>query len=114
MPYMLNGDLLDIVTEPNLQSGTLFVPLRKVATALGQKVDFESSTYNAIVYAESGDIITLKNGEINAEINGSEMPLQAAPFVENGEMWVPVRFFERVLNISMKADPSNGIVEFSK
>ena len=114
MAYLLNGDLLEIEGDPRLDDGTLFVPLRKVANALGFNVDFEASTYNAIIYATNGDIVTLKNGEGNAEINGAAMPMQAAPFVENGEMWVPVRFFERVLNVTMQADPKNGIVEFSK
>jgi len=114
MPYMLNGDILDVLGEPKLDNGTLFVPLRRVALALGQKVDFESSTYTAIVYADNEDIITLKNGDINASINGADMPLQAAPYVDDGEMWVPVRFFERVLNFTMKADSANGIVEFAR
>jgi len=36
--------------------------------------------------------------------------LQAAPFIEDGETWVPVRLFEK-LGYALTADPQNGIVD---
>ena len=112
MPYILNGQMADIAGEPRVQDGAMFVPLRKIAGALGAKVDFEPSTGTAILYM-SDQIATFSNGEKSVNLNGSEVPLTGAPFVEDGETWVPVRFFESALGFKMNADSENGIVELS-
>lgn len=112
MPYILNGDMVEIDGEPRLENSVLFVPLRKVATALGANVDFEPTTGTAILYM--GDkIVTFVNDKKSANVDGSDVPLTGAPFVEEGETWVPVRVFESVLGLKMNADPQNGIVELS-
>lgn len=113
MPYMLNGELLDVATEPRLQDGTMWVPLRKLATALGGNVDWESSNDVAILYL--GDrVATIQAGQTAADVDGSAYQLQAAPFEEGGETWVPVRFFEDALGYTLTADPNNGIVDLSR
>jgi len=111
MPYILNGETLDINSEPRLQDGVLFVPLRKLATALGANVDFEPTTGTAILYI-SDQIATFTNDQKSVDLNGSEVPLNGAPFVESGETWVPVRFFQ-TLGYKLDADPQNGIVDLS-
>jgi len=113
MPYILNGDMVDIDGEPRLENGTLFIPLRKVASALGATVDFEPSTGTAILYMND-QIATFTNGKKSVNLNGSETQLSGEPFVENGETWVPVRFFESALGFKLNADPQNGIVELSQ
>ena len=112
MPYILNGEMAAIDGEPRLEDGVLFVPLRKLAGSLGATVDFEPSTGTAILYI-SDQIATFTNGEKSVNLNGSEVPLSGAPFVESGETWVPVRFFESALGYKLSADPQNGIVELS-
>jgi len=112
MPYILNGQMVDIDGEPRVENGAMFVPLRKIAGALGASVDFEPSTGTAILYV--GDqIATFTNGAKSVNLNGSDVPLNGAPFIEKGETWVPVRFFESALGFTLNADPQNGIVELS-
>ncbi len=112
MPYILNGQMAEISSEPRVQDGAMFVPLRKVAQALGASVDFEPSTGTAILYI-AGQIATFSNGQKSVNLNGSDVALNGAPFVEEGETWVPVRFFESALGFTMNADPQNGIVDLS-
>lgn len=111
MPYILNGESVDM-GEPRLDNGTLFVPLRKMAQALGGSADYEPSTNSAILYLND-QIVTFTNGQNSVSLNGASVPLQAAAFVEDGETWVPVRFFEGVMGYKLNADPQNGIVELS-
>lgn len=112
MPYILNGEMVSLNSEPRLKDGTMFVPLRAVTQALGGSADYEPSTHSAILYMND-QIITFSVGSTSVSINGTSQSLQAAPFVEEGETWVPVRFFEGVLGYKLNADSQNGIVELS-
>jgi len=94
MPYSINGQDAAI-SEPDLQGGTLWVPLRGIAESLGGTVDWDADNRVAIAYLGS-DIATLKEGDNSADINGEKSELQEAPRLEDGEMWVPVRFFNLV------------------
>ena len=112
MPYMLNGDLLEVATEPRVGSGTMYVPLRSLATAMGGKVDWEPSTETAILYMND-KIATLKSNDTTVDVDGEKTELQAHPWIDAGEMMVPVRFFENPLGYKLDADATNLIVSFS-
>ncbi len=111
MPYMLDGEMLEIATEPRVGSGTMYVPMRAVATAVGGKVDWEPTTETAILYAND-KIITLQSNDTTVDIDGEKTELQAHPWIDNGEMMVPVRFFE-TLGYGLDADPQNMIVSLT-
>ena len=104
--------MVSIEGEPRLQNGTMFVPLRKVAQALGGTADYEPSTGTAILYLND-QIATFTSGQSSVNFNGTQMALTGETFVEDGETWVPVRFFQSTLGYTMNADPQNGIVELS-
>lgn len=112
MPYMLNGELLELPTEPRLQEGTLWVPLRKLGSALGGNADWISPNHVAVLYLNN-QIVTLTIGDKVADIDGNRIELQAAPFVEEGETWVPIRLFERGLGYKLSADAVNKIVDLT-
>lgn len=103
MPYTLNGNALQIAEEPNLKDGTLWVPLRAVSVALGAKVDWDQSSHVAIVY-NGPYIYTIKIGDANVDVDGQTLALQDAPFVQDNEAFVPVRFFERPMGYTVHAD----------
>ncbi len=110
MPYMLNSELLEIGTEPRLEGGILWVPLRKLGAALGGSADWIAENKVVALYLND-HVVTLTVGDATADVDGEKMELQAAPFVENGETWVPVRLFEAGLDYSLSADAQSGIVE---
>ncbi len=112
MPYTLNGQSLGLNNEPQLKEGTMWVPLRDVAEAMGAKVDFDPDNGVAIVY--HGDhMITTKIGDAEIDVDGNTQTLQEAPYVENGETWVPVRFFNTALNMGLNVDLGNNGVDFT-
>jgi hypothetical protein len=110
MPYLVNGESATI-SEPQLKDGTMWVPLREVGEALGGNLDWDADNRVAILYS-GVNIATLKIGDNTADINGEKRELQEAPYLENGETWVPVRFFN-LLGYSLNVDPQNKSVEFS-
>ncbi len=103
MPYTLDGSALSIAEEPNLKDGTLWVPLRAVGEALGAKVAWDPDSQVAIVY-NGPYIYTVKIGDESVDVDGQKLDLQAAPFTEGGDAWVPVRFFERPMGYTVNAD----------
>lgn len=113
MPYMLNGEMLEVSGEPRVGNGTMYVPLRALAVALGGKVDWEPSTGIAIVYIDD-KIVTVKSNDNTVDVDGEKSELQAHPWIDNGEMLVPVRFFEGPLSYKLDADAQNGIVSLTK
>lgn len=94
MPYTLNGQSASIA-EPNLKDGTMWVPLRAVGQALGGSIDWDPDNRVAIVYL-GDNIATLKIGDATADVNGKKSQLQEAPYLEEGDTWVPVRFFNLI------------------
>ena len=112
MPYTINGSDSSIVSEPRLQGGTMWVPLRDVAEALGGKVEYEPT--NGVAMLTHGDkIVTVQIGDANVDVDGTAHTLQDAPFVEDGETWVPVRFFNTTLGANVNVDLQNNSVDIA-
>jgi len=112
MPYSIDGTPVEGAHEPRLKSGTLWVPLRQVSEALGASVDWDPANQVAIVYLGS-DMATLKMGDATVDWNGEKRELQEAPYVEEGEAWVPVRFFEQTLGYKLNVGLENSQVDFT-
>jgi len=93
MPYTLEGTGIDGIPEPILGEGTTFVPLANVSQALGGYANYDHES--KIANIELGDhklAIQADNPEVN--ISGQLVTLQAAPFIDQGVMWVPVPLFQ--------------------
>ena len=112
MPYTLNGQSLGLNNEPKLKDGTMWVPLRDVTEAMGAKVDFDPDNGVAIVYYND-QMITIKIGDAEIDVDGNTQTLQEAPYVENGETWVPVRFFNDALGMGLNVDLGNNGVDLT-
>lgn len=112
MPYTINGSGSSIGSEPRLKDGTMWVPLRDVSEALGGQVDYEPS--NGVAIITHGDkIVTVKIGDPNVDVDGTSHTLQDAPFVEDGEAWVPVRFFNTTLGAGVNVDLQSSSVDLT-
>jgi hypothetical protein len=102
MPYNLEGVGIDGIPEPILGEGTTFVPLANVAQALGGYANYDHES--KIAHIELGDYqldVQADNPEVN--ISGQLVSLQAAPFIDQDTMWVPVRLFQ-TLGYQMNVD----------
>jgi len=100
MPYSIDGQPLIAEKEPQLKDGTLWVPFRTIGQALGGTVDWDADNRVAILYLGSR-IVTTKVGDPTVDTDGEKTELQAAPYVEDGETWVPVRFFNVALGYGL-------------
>lgn len=111
MPLTIDGNSVS-GADPVLKDGTMWVPLRTTAQALGASADWESSNQVAILN-HGGNLVTIKAGDASIDVNGSPLQLQAAPYVENGQTWVPVRFFADALGLNLNVDTDSKSVDIS-
>ncbi|HEX8549989.1 MAG TPA: copper amine oxidase N-terminal domain-containing protein [Abditibacteriaceae bacterium] len=112
MPYSFEGTPISASAEPQLKDGTMWVPLRSLASAMGANADWDSSNGVAILYY-ADRIVTIKIGDASIDVDGSPHQLQAAPYVDDGGTWVPVRLFSDVLGLNLNVDTSTKTVELS-
>ncbi len=112
MPYIIDGKPVEIADEPRNQDGTLWVPLRALGEAVGAKVEWDQSTKQIALTHKKGDIL-LDIGSKDVNLNGNVVNVQAAPFVDAGETWVPVRFFNEVLGYALNVNLAENLVELT-
>jgi hypothetical protein len=55
----------------------------------------------------------VKPGDITVTVDGEQQELQAAPFLSEGDTWVPVRFFNQPLGYALNVDLDTNRVELT-
>ncbi len=112
MPYTIDGQPITLEHEPQLKDGTLWVPVRGLGEALGGNLDWDADTHTAILYLGSY-ITTVKIGDTTVNTDGEEIELQAAPYLADGDTWVPVRFFSQPLGYNISVDLATNQVDIN-
>jgi trimeric autotransporter adhesin len=103
MPYTINGCLREGIAEPVLLDDTTFVPVGTITDLLGGYVTFDNMTKVATIEHGSNKArLQADNSEV--ELNGTMETLQAAPYIEDNTMWVPVRFFSNLLGATLNVE----------
>ena len=113
MSYTLDGQPIEAEIEPQQKGGTLWVPLRPLGKALGGNVDWDPDNEVAVLYLGS-PIATVKIGDANVDVDGQQTALQEAPYMDDGETWVPVRFFNNPLGYALNVDLGANSVDFTR
>ena len=112
MPYSVNGQQVAVPDEPQNKDGILWVPLRPLCEALGASVEWSADT-GAVNIQYGKRPIQLKPGDIEVVVAREPQELQAAPYVEGGETWVPVRFFNLQMGCALNVDLGSNTVEIN-
>jgi len=113
MPYTIDGQPVEIGKEPQLKDGTLWVPLRPLIEALGGSIEWDGTEQRVTINLDNF-ITSFRLGQttVNREAWSSE--LQAAPYEESGDTWVPVRFFNDPLKYALNVDLNTKQVDISR
>ena len=107
MPYNIQGNAVDISTEPFLHNDKHYVPLRDVVEALGGSVDFDNDT--KVAHAKIGPWdAEVPMGDTNVTVtgNGSTTPvtLTAPAYVEDDAFYVPFDFLRDAFGYQVSFD----------
>jgi hypothetical protein len=113
MPYIVDGQAVPIEHEPRNQDGVLWVPLRPLCEALGATVEWDQDLQQVDIHHPQKGNIQVNAGTAEMIANGEPMSLQAAPFVDAGETWVPVRFFNSILRYALNVNLGENLVELT-
>ena len=112
MPYFVDGQQVDVPQEPQNKDGILWVPLRPLCEAVGASVTWDPNT-GTVNIEHPKRRIELTPGNIEVIVSREAHELQAAPYVEDGETWVPVRFFNLQLGYGLNVDLGANRVEIT-
>jgi hypothetical protein len=91
MPYVINGQQQNI-QEPVEHNGRHFVPLAEVVETLGGTVTWDNNS--KIASATIGQwTAQVHDGDTNVNVNGQQVTMSDAAYVENDTIYVPWDFF---------------------
>ena len=99
----LNGTELYFDSEPIIKNQKTMVPVRKIFEALGSNIEWNGSK-NTVTASGNGRNLILTIGSDTASVNGSEIQLEAAPFIQGGITFVPLRLISENLGAEVRWD----------
>lgn len=113
---MVNGTKVESETPAVIVEGSTMLPFRAIFNALGVSDDSIKWNQNSqCIEVRSGDkYIFLLIGSTGAIVNDNFITLNAAPYVENGRTFVPVRFVSETLDADVKWDELTKTVIITK
>ncbi|MFS0722899.1 stalk domain-containing protein [Paenibacillus sp. 1P07SE] len=99
--------------DPIILSGTTFVPVRVLAERLGYQVEYEMAGRQIEVIRDERTY-RLHQGDVTIRILDAGVQttftLNAAPFIQEGRLYLPVRFFAEELGLDVQWLPSSRSV----
>ncbi len=112
MAYTINGIAQDAgaLPEPVAGDGVTFVPLAAVTEMLGGYVTWDNATKSTAIELGTHKA-TVTADQDSVEADGRIVSLQAASYMEENKVWVPVRFFEDALNCEVHASDGDITIQ---
>lgn len=105
----VNGTFIHMDTDPVMDSGSVFVPIRFISEALGFEVEYLEGTKTVNIINEDRNIaITI--GSTKAKVDSNEIILEVKPIIKDGRTFVPLRFISEGFGEEVIWDRKNQIV----
>ncbi|MDR1560314.1 MAG: copper amine oxidase N-terminal domain-containing protein [Clostridiales bacterium] len=96
------------VEEPTVEE-VVIVPIRTYAEGLGYAIAWDAET-NSVILTKGDARFTVTVGKNEYLVDGELTELEVAPANQNGTVYVPVSFFEKVLGAVYSVDTEGNIV----
>ncbi|MFC5529166.1 stalk domain-containing protein [Cohnella yongneupensis] len=110
---LYDGALVTTDVPAQMKSGSVMLPLRNVATALGYTVDYDDKAQAAILTnGETVYTIKSKSKKVTKTVKGKaqQITLNAATFEKGNRLFIPVRFFAEESGLDVQWDQAAQIV----
>ena len=99
----------DTEVRPYIKNNRTMVPLRLIAEAFENEVEWIPETRSVVIKSEGIEIV-LNIGSDIVYVNGEQKSLDAAPEISNSRTFVPLRFIAEILGKDVNWDESNRAV----
>ena len=100
---LVNNHPIPTEVPPIIKEGTMLLPFRAIAEAMGATVDWQADTHT-VTLTKGEQIVKLQIGEKSASVNGSMAALEVPAEIINGHTLVPLRFIGESLNAHVTWD----------
>jgi hypothetical protein len=107
---MLNGLNLALSQAPIQRGGRIFVPMRSIFEGLSAGVAYDNGTINATA---GSNTMQVKIGSNQAVVDGRQVFLDAAPFLEGSTAMVPLRFVSEALGATVDYNNQTGAIDIA-
>jgi hypothetical protein len=106
---MLDNRYVNFDVNPRVEKGVPFTPFRHLFQEAGGSVHWEAA-HRTVRARGMGKLLWFRVGDDVADVNGSSVRFEIAPFIESGRVLVPMSFMVDALNIRVQYDPNTGHV----
>lgn len=79
----------------------VMVPLRGVFEKMNASVEYDQTSHT-VTTQSGGDTIRLTIGSRTATVNGSNLPVEVAPYTKDGSTMVPLRFISEAMKANVE------------
>ena len=90
LTYYVNGEARQTEQLPLLENGQILLPLRLVAEACGAAVSWDEGQQQASL-SLSSQTASVQLGQLIMLVSGVDKPLQTAPVLQDGVLYLPLR-----------------------
>lgn len=108
LSLIVNGEYIAGDVPPVIKDGRTFVPLRTPAQALGCVVQWQQP--DQIKISTGDTVILMQVDNSNYTVNGTAKQADAAPYLDNGTVMVPIRFIAQELGAVVQYTGSSVII----
>jgi hypothetical protein len=103
----MDGRFVDFDVQPRVQNGIPVTPFRHLFEHGGGKVTWGHAA-KEISAAGMGRSVWMKVGQVQAKVDGADVELEIAPFIESSRVLVPMSFLTDALDLRVDYDPATG------
>ena len=111
--YIQNGETVAMDVAPQVVNGRTMLPARAIAEALGAIVGWDGDL-SAATFTNDTTVIKIIIGSDVAIVNGEEVKLDAAAFIEDGRTFLPLRFICETLGATVDWDTATSTATITK
>lgn len=110
---ILDDKSMKLSSSLHMVNGRLYMPIALVANELSASVEWNDSTLEATLVSKSNDKIILGDGVPTVYFNDQRYVLEAAPYLDNGRLFVPIRYIAEFLhaNVDWNADKNTLTIQ---
>ena len=108
----VNGEYIITDSEPVINSGRTYAPIRAIADSLGaERVEWDNGTARVEI---DNKVVTVSIGSKTAYVNGSAITMHGAAFIRNNRTFIPIRAMSDIFGAEVNWDDEYKNVELNK